>query len=106
MVPSTWGLLEAINGLTEFAYEVRGVLINKSKRLRHKDIIGHCTLQKCIIDIRLIKRLTSTCRKTENEAYRGGLGNHTKGVVIVYARTLMKTFCNKKSFILVNRAIR
>ena len=44
-------------------------------------------------------------RKTENEAYRGGLDNWTKDVMIVHARMLMKIFCSKTRFILVNIAI-
>ena len=103
MVPSIGG---CINGLTEFAYKVRGVSINKVKRLRHIDILKLCTMQKCIIDIKLKKHPTSACHKIKNEAYKGGLDNRTKGVVIVHVRVSIKTFCNKMSFMSINRAIR
>ena len=82
------------------------ITVNESQWLSHENIFKQVALKKSIINIKLVEKPSMADCNTKNKMYNGGFDNMTENIMIINARSLLKSFGDKMSFVLVNKTIR
>jgi hypothetical protein len=59
VVPRSWRLLQAVEGLVESAHQLRVHGVNEASRLRAVDGLGECVVEEGILDVELVHGPTS-----------------------------------------------
>lgn len=88
IVPRARGLLQPIDGAFKKAYMVGFGLVNEPGWLKHVHGLLEVTIQKRILDIKLMKRPVACDCNSEDCANRGGLDHRAECFVAVDAGLL------------------
>lgn len=105
VIPSPWGLFETINRIAKLANIGRISEGDKARGLCHVNLISESPLKKCIVDIELAQGPLMSDSESKNDANCCWLDNRTKGLRVVNAGTLVKTFSNESSFVTLDGAV-
>lgn len=105
MKPSTGCLFEPIKWFAEFANTMGSKRISKAERLLHADLFLQKTIEKIIMNIKLLHGLMTGSSKCQNNIYGGWFDHGAKTLFIIESFLLIKALGNETGLVASNRAI-
>jgi hypothetical protein len=86
VVPCSWRLLLATQGLVELAHQLRVSRVNEAGRLRQVDRHGECAVEEDVLDVELVHGPTSRDSQSQHSLNGGGLDNGVEGLIVVHPK--------------------
>jgi hypothetical protein len=106
VVPSTWGLLQAIESTVEAAHVITMCRVNEPGGLLIEHHLRELHMKERVLDVDLPYLLVAGERDREDDPDGGGFNNRAKGLIEVDAMFLRETAQDPTGFIAVKRTIR
>ena len=98
-------MFEAIKSFLQQTNMIREARINVPRRLFHTDLFSKITIEECILDIKLAKRLVIGHSKKKDNTNSGSIDDRAKSVSVVKIKYLCIAFGNKAGFKALDRSI-
>jgi hypothetical protein len=106
LVPSSRGLLEAVERLVQTAHMLGTSVVDETRRLLAVDLLVKSAMEEGILDVELVNRPGTRDGDAEDGADRGWLHNRTKSLIEVHIGLLREPANDPTSLVVCKTPIR
>jgi hypothetical protein len=93
VIPSSWRLLQTVEGLVEPTHQLRvGLAV---------DHLCECAVEECVLDVELVHEPTPGDDQRQHNMDGDWLDNGAEGLAVVHIRVLGELLENPMSFVLI-----